>query len=109
MIDEDNYYTANSGDSRSVLCRAGKIVSLSEDHKPECDIERKRIEHAGGSIVNGRVNGGLNLTRAIGDLEYKKVSHLGYKDQMITCHPDVKIVPRDPKDEFILMGCDGIW
>lgn len=28
---------------------------------------------------------------------------------MITCHPDVKKVPRHPSDEFIIMGCDGIW
>lgn len=38
VIDDKFYYTANSGDSRSVLCRGGKLVSLSEDHKPECDI-----------------------------------------------------------------------
>ena len=69
MIDDTHYYCANSGDSRSVLCRGnGKIASLSEDHKPECEIERNRIQNAGGSIVNGRVNGGLNLTRALGDL-----------------------------------------
>ena len=28
---------------------------------------------------------------------------------MITCHPDVKEFNRSPDDEFILMGCDGIW
>lgn len=98
VIDSEFYYCANSGDSRSVLSRAGRIVSLSEDHKPECDIEKRRIEKAGGAIINGRVNGGLNLTRAIGDLEYKKVKDLDYKEQMITCHPDVKKVPRDPQD-----------
>lgn len=29
VIDSEFYYCANSGDSRSVLSRAGKIVSLS--------------------------------------------------------------------------------
>lgn len=29
VIDDTHYYCANSGDSRSVLCRGGKIVSLS--------------------------------------------------------------------------------
>lgn len=28
---------------------------------------------------------------------------------MITCHPDVKDYPRSKDDEFIIMGCDGIW
>ena len=33
-----------------------------------------------------------------GDFEYKSNSNLSYKEQMITCHPDVKKVPRHPDD-----------
>jgi serine/threonine protein phosphatase PrpC len=51
----------------------------------------------------------VSLVIDSGDFEYKSNSSLGYKDQMITCHPDVKKVPRHPDDEFIIMGCDGIW
>lgn len=41
---------------------------MSEDHKPEDDLERSRIEKAGGKVTaDGRVNGGLNLSRAIGN------------------------------------------
>lgn len=43
--------TANVGDSRAVLCRAGKAVRLSEDHKPSRKDERARIEEAGGSVL----------------------------------------------------------
>ena len=29
---------------------------------------------------------------------------------MITCKPDIKEVKREgSKDEYIIMGCDGIW
>lgn len=28
---------------------------------------------------------------------------------MITCHPDVIDYTRSKEDEFIIMGCDGIW
>lgn len=28
---------------------------------------------------------------------------------MITCKPDVKVHDRHAEDEFIIMGCDGIW
>jgi len=28
---------------------------------------------------------------------------------MITCKPDIKIETRSPDDDFIIMGCDGIW
>ena len=57
----------------------------------------------------GRVNGGLNLTRSFGDFDYKRNKNLSYAEQMITCKPDIREVPRDSKDEFIIMGCDGIW
>jgi protein phosphatase 1G len=58
---------ANAGDSRCVLCRGGQAVDMSFDHKPESVIERDRITKAGGCVtVDGRVNGGLNLSRAIG-------------------------------------------
>ena len=40
---------------------------MSADHKPEDDLEMKRIKNAGGKVTaDGRVNGGLNLSRAIG-------------------------------------------
>ena len=84
-------YVANAGDSRGVLCRAGKAVALSEDHKPAHEVERTRIVAAGGflSDVGGvcRVNGNLNLSRAIGDLRYKCNNELPAKDQIITAQP----------------------
>ena len=57
----------------------------------------------------GRVNGGLNLTRSFGDFGYKKNTNLSYAEQMITCKPDIKVVERNSSDEFIIVGCDGIW
>jgi len=48
---------------------------------------------AGGflSEIGGvcRVNGNLNLSRAIGDLKYKGNTELPPKDQIITAQPDV--------------------
>ena len=41
---------------------------MSADHKPEDEIELNRIKNAGGKVTpDGRVNGGLNLSRAIGN------------------------------------------
>jgi serine/threonine protein phosphatase PrpC len=102
------YIVANAGDSRSVLCREGKAIGLSEDHKPDSPIEEERIKKAGGVISMGRVNGGLNLTRSFGDFDYKR-KPLPYDQQMITCKPDVREFERKKGDEFILLGCDGIW
>lgn len=43
-----------------------QAVDMSKDHKPELELERDRIQKAGGFIQCGRVNGTLNLARAIG-------------------------------------------
>ena len=66
-------YFANAGDSRVVLCKKGMAYRMSIDHKPELDLEKNRIYKSEGYINNyGRINGNLNLSRCLGDLEYKK-------------------------------------
>lgn len=67
LITPEYIYCANAGDSRSVACIKGETKELSKDHKPEDPIEFDRIKKAGGSVSFGRVNGGLNLSRALGD------------------------------------------
>ena len=78
LITPTQYIVANAGDSRSSLCRGGKAIDLSSDHKPESEEEECRIKNAGGVIHMGRVNGGLNLTRSFGDFDYKAKAELGY-------------------------------
>lgn len=109
LITPQRYYVANAGDSRSVLSRSGKAIALSEDHKPESEVEKNRITKAGGNIMNGRVNGGLNLSRSLGDFFYKRDKNLPFDEQLIISKPDVTVVERSKDDEFIIMGCDGIW
>jgi hypothetical protein len=45
-----------------------QAYNLSRDHKPDLEIEKERILKAGGFIHAGRINGSLNLARAIGNL-----------------------------------------
>lgn len=45
-----------------------QAYNLSRDHKPDLEAEKERIIKAGGFIHAGRVNGSLNLARAIGIL-----------------------------------------
>jgi serine/threonine protein phosphatase PrpC len=56
-----------------------------------------------------RVNGNLNLSRAIGDLKYKSNAELPPKDQIITAQPDVMRIPLTPEDRFFVLACDGVW
>lgn len=100
---------ANTGDSRCVLCRGDVAVELSKDHKPGLAEERSRIYAAGGWLEMGRVNGNLNLSRAIGDLVYKSNSSLPPERQVVSGVPDVVIVDITEHDKFLVIGCDGIW
>jgi serine/threonine protein phosphatase PrpC len=67
-----------------------QTIALSLDHKPMNPEELYRIVNAGGFVNSfGRINGNLNLSRSIGDLKYKQVSHLPMAQQIITAEPDI--------------------
>lgn len=102
-------YVANAGDSRCVLARSGKAVPMSEDHKPDLPVENARIRDAGGCVIEGRVNGNINLSRSLGDLEYKNTPGLPAERQAVTANPDVKTMMLTPEDHFLVICCDGIW
>lgn len=72
---------ANLGDSHIILAERHpesgqpyRTQRLSKSHKPDVPDEKSRIESAGGlvnkSTGSARV-GGLNMSRALGDLQYK--------------------------------------
>ncbi|XP_038215482.1 probable protein phosphatase 2C 58 isoform X3 [Zerene cesonia] len=111
LLRGNELYVANAGDSRCIICREGKAIDMSIDHKPEDAPELERITKAGGKVSNeGRINGGLNLSRAIGDHSYKQNKDLDATEQMITALPDVKTLTIEPeKDQFMVLACDGIW
>jgi len=117
LLTEREVVCANAGDSRGILCRNGRPIELSHDHKPNHKTESDRIEAAGGRVetvsmgtrVHYRINGNLNVSRAIGDHEYKKKPELGHEKQMICSTPDIVTVPLTREDEFIVLACDGVW
>jgi serine/threonine protein phosphatase PrpC len=110
LITANEIYVANAGDSRALIfTNEGQVIPMSFDHKPDLEVEKTRIQKAGGYVSEGRVNDNLNLSRAIGDLEYKKNSALRPEQQIISAFPDVKVRTIEKTFKFILMGCDGIW
>jgi serine/threonine protein phosphatase PrpC len=110
FVSEREIICANAGDSRCVLCRAGRAVALSVDHKPTLPMERRRIERAKGFVMNRRVNGVLALSRAIGDFAFKRRPFVPWEEQAVTSLPDVVATAIDRStDEFIVLACDGIW
>lgn len=110
LVSEREILCANAGDSRAVLCRGGRALPLSIDHKPTLPLERRRIERAKSIVARGRVNGVLALSRALGDFSFKRRPFVPWEEQAVTCVPDVTSTPiqRDA-DEFAIVACDGIW
>lgn len=56
------------------------VKELTKDHHPDREDERSRVEAAGGYVLEWagvhRVNGELALSRAIGDVPYKRLVHI---------------------------------
>ncbi|KAI3981961.1 hypothetical protein MKX01_018867, partial [Papaver californicum] len=98
---------ANAGDCRAVLCRRGKAVEMSRDHKPICVKEKMRIEASGGYIDDGYLNGQLNVARALGDWHMDGLKH--QNGGPLSAEPELMRTRLTEEDEFLIMGCDGIW
>lgn len=93
-------YTANVGDSRVILMDTmGRARRLTVDHKATAASERRMILKRGGSVIQGRVNGILMLSRAIGDAEVARY---------ISCEAYTTETPLTP-DMKLILACDGVW
>jgi serine/threonine protein phosphatase PrpC len=101
----------NLGDCRAIMSRNGLPFILSKDHKPMWPDEQERVCNLNERLSvaqrrkpifmegDWRLNG-LSVSRAFGDTECKPhISHL----------PDSYIYPIGSQDEFIVMGCDGLY
>lgn len=91
---------ANAGDSRAIILRNDTVLRLTHDHKPSDETEAARITGAGAFIRDGRVNGMIGITRALGDHTMK---------QWIISTPHVTIIELQPTDDYLVLACDGVW
>lgn len=102
-------YVANLGDSRAVLCRVEEVgeerrvvsLALSREHNPTLYEERIRIQRAGGTVREGRVLGILEVSRSLGDGQYKRCG--------VISTPDLRSCTLTSADRFILLACDGLF
>jgi len=102
IIDNNVCYIANCGDARAVLCRNGRAIRLTKDHKASDLSEKLLIEQHGGSVSHQqRVNNILAVTRAFGD-------HFLKPPLIVEPYLDEINIMED-QDQFILLACDGIW
>eukprot|EP00930_Biecheleria_cincta_P035000 TRINITY_DN24115_c0_g1_i1.p1 TRINITY_DN24115_c0_g1~~TRINITY_DN24115_c0_g1_i1.p1 ORF type:complete len:394 (-),score=51.47 TRINITY_DN24115_c0_g1_i1:609-1637(-) len=110
MGSQPELVVANAGDSRCVLISGTTAMDMSVDHTPLLASERRRILKAGGIVTSeGRIDGNLNLSRAIGDLAYKQNKKLKPHQQKISVVPEIKYHSLHTNDRYLILGCDGIF
>jgi protein phosphatase len=97
----------NVGDSRVLVGRDGKAISLTTDHKPGLPEEKARIEQNGGFVANDRVDGNLAVSRAFGDAEYKSGTGNQLQQKVIAL-PEIRHFECVAGD-FALLCCDGVF
>jgi hypothetical protein len=51
LLRENRLHVGWVGDSRGILCRQGRFVRVSEDHKPDRPEERRAVEARGGTVI----------------------------------------------------------
>eukprot|EP00164_Ancoracysta_twista_P004044 GFYU01005429.1.p1 GENE.GFYU01005429.1~~GFYU01005429.1.p1 ORF type:complete len:313 (+),score=57.11 GFYU01005429.1:119-940(+) len=96
------------GDCRAVLCSGPTHTAetLTVDHNPMEDSERKRVISEGGKLFDGGIvskdgTGSLAVSRALGDFDFHPY---------LSAKPD--IIERDMDcndDHFMILACDGLW
>ena len=94
-------YCANVGDSRCVLVNKKGIMRLSRDDRTDDPKEKDRITKQGGTIINGRVNGILMLSRAFGDWRLKNAG--------VIVDPHIIRIEINDDDLYLIIASDGIW
>lgn len=89
------------GDCRAVVIDAAGVAhALTDDHCPNRDDEGLRIKAAGGAVLNGRVNGVLAVSRALGDPALASV---------LSARPDVIDRRIGPAHHLLVVGSDGFF
>jgi serine/threonine protein phosphatase PrpC len=102
------------------------VMPMSQDHKPNLELEQARIEKAGLSVVaESFMEDGVKQTihkvqrsetdrmavsRSFGDFEYKGNTELAADEQAVVATPEIQILTRDKeRDMFLILACDGVW
>jgi protein phosphatase len=120
LIKNNMLYLANVGDSMAVLFKNGQAIRLNQEHKTTLQSEYTRVTKSGAKIMNNRIEGRLNLTRAIGmilifkffnlgDLSFKINPDFNIYEQAVTAYPQITTMKITKDCDFIIMACDGVW
>ncbi len=92
---------ANLGDSVCTLVKKDKSChKLSSDHSPSRPDEKERVLRSNGTILRGKVQGELAVTRAFGNREHKS---------LIISKPEIVRQELTFNDDFLILSSDGLF
>lgn len=118
LIIDDKLVVGNVGDCEAVLSRNGKPVVLTVRHTIASNpSEEERVRGVGGKVCHNRVGHpnynpavvSLAVTRAIGDAGFKLARYTDGKASGVIAVPDTTVTRLTDDDEFLVIGCDGLW
>jgi len=101
-LESNELIVANCGDCRAILCQAGQTIALTRDHRPTDETEQQRIVNQGGTVIGGRLQGQLAVSRAFGNYEFKE-------SQILSSEPEVHHVSLNTDVEYLVVGSDGLY
>ena len=96
-------HVANVGDTRAVLMGSHAARRLSVDHLPTTDAEAQRLRQEGVRVANGRVNGSLAVSRALGDHSLKGGTG------GVSSSPHLVSTSLQPANRAVVLASDGLW
>ena len=102
IVNNNNIYCANIGDSKCFYINDKEAIQLTEDHNCKNDKEVELLKSKGVMIFRRRVFGSLFLTRSFGDMEFKK--------EGLTAIPFITKINSDKSNvKYVIIASDGIW
>jgi len=129
-VDTLTLFCSHVGDCRAVMCRGGKSLRLTQDHRPDRKDEQKRVKDAGGGVFqvagiwrcttaagaaramdpragfkDGESHLYLSCSRSLGDPELK----LNADRPILSNQPETTKYELQAEDLFIILACDGVW
>ena len=102
IVNNNNIYCANVGDSKCYYINDKEAIQLTEDHNCKNEKEVELLKSKGAIIFRQRVYGSLSLTRSFGDMEFKQYG--------VTAIPYITKIYADKNNvKYIVIASDGIW
>jgi len=103
VLEGNELMVANCGDCRAIMSQCGGLIQqITRDHRPTDEEEEQRIVLQGGTVIGGRLQGQLGVSRAFGNYEFKE-------SNILSSDPEIHQISLTSDVEFLIIGSDGLY